>query len=175
VFTAILLCIVAAVTEKATTKILSEANNVSMSTRGALGRNLRNAEVIESMGMLDKIRQRWMVGAIKVLELQSVASSRAGLLTALSKIIRLSSQSLILGLGAYLVIERWRQLILLSAPGKVLLAPAANIIVLTTCSGKFQPIKNACCCLILKVVFSWKMPWLFRRAANCRCSKASIW
>jgi ATP-binding cassette, subfamily C, bacterial EexD len=106
VFTAILLCIVAVATEKATTKMLSEANNISMATRGALGRNLRNAEVIESMGMLDKIRQRWMVGAIKVLDLQAVASSRAGLLTALSKVIRISSQSLILGLGAYLTIER---------------------------------------------------------------------
>lgn len=106
VLTAILLCIVAAVTEKATTKILGEANTVSMATRGALGRNLRNAEVIESMGMLGKIRQRWMVGAVKVLDLQAVASSRAGLLTALSKVIRISSQSLVLGLGAYLVIER---------------------------------------------------------------------
>jgi ATP-binding cassette subfamily C protein EexD len=56
--------------------------------------------------MLDSIRDRWMIGALKVLEIQSVASSRAGLLTALSKVIRLSSQSLILGLGAYLVIER---------------------------------------------------------------------
>ncbi|MGZ5028596.1 MAG: type I secretion system permease/ATPase [Methylobacter sp.] len=106
VFTAILLCIVAAATEKATTKILSEANNVAMTTRNALGKNLRNAEVIESMGMLERIRQRWMLGAVKVLDLQAVASSRAGLLTALSKVIRLSSQSLILGLGAYLVIER---------------------------------------------------------------------
>lgn len=106
VFTAILLCIVAVATEKATTKILSEANNVAMTTRGVLGRNLRNAEVIESMGMLTKIMERWMTGAVKVLDLQAVASSRAGLLMALSKIIRLSSQSLILGLGAYLVIER---------------------------------------------------------------------
>lgn len=106
VFTGIALCIVALATEKATTKILSEANNVSMQTRGALGRNLRNAEVIESMGMLDSIRARWMIGALKVLELQAIASSRAGLLVALSKVIRLSSQSLILGLGAYLVIER---------------------------------------------------------------------
>ena len=106
IFTAILLCIVAAATEKATTKIISDANNVAMATRGALARNLRNAEIIESMGMLGRIRQRWMVGAVKVLDLQALASSRAGLLAALSKIIRLSSQSLILGLGAYLVIER---------------------------------------------------------------------
>lgn len=106
VFTAILLCMVAYATEKTTTKTLSEANNVSMSTRGMLAKNFRNAEVIESMGMLASIRERWMVGAVKVLNLQTLASSRAGLLTALSKIIRMSSQSLILGLGAYLVIER---------------------------------------------------------------------
>jgi ATP-binding cassette subfamily C protein EexD len=42
----------------------------------------------------------------QVLILQSIASSRAGLIAALSKVVRLSSQSLILGLGAYLVIER---------------------------------------------------------------------
>lgn len=106
VLTAILLCIVAAFTERSTSKILSEANNVSMATRGLLAKNLRNAEVIESMGMLGNIRQRWLTGALNVLDLQAIASSRAGLLTSLSKVIRLSSQSLILGLGAYLVIER---------------------------------------------------------------------
>ena len=106
VLTAILLCIVAAFTERSTSKILTEANNVAMATRGLLAKNLRNAEVIESMGMLGNIRQRWLTGAVNVLDLQAVASSRAGLLTSLSKVIRLSSQSLILGLGAYLVIER---------------------------------------------------------------------
>ena len=106
VLTAILLCIVAAFTERSTSKILSEANNIAMATRGLLAKNLRNAEVIESMGMLGNIRQRWLTGAVNVLDLQAIASSRAGLLTSLSKVIRLSSQSLILGLGAYLVIER---------------------------------------------------------------------
>ena len=106
VITAILLCSVAFANEKATTKTLTEANNVLMTTRAMLGKNLRNAEVIDSMGMLGNIRRRWQSGAIKVLDLQAAASSRAGLLTALSKIIRLCSQSLILGLGAYLVVER---------------------------------------------------------------------
>lgn len=103
--TAILLFLIAAITENSTTKILSEANSLSIATRSMLGRNLRNAEVIQSMGMLSKIRARWMLGAVKVLELQAIASSRAGLLSALSKFIRFASQSLILGLGAYLVIE----------------------------------------------------------------------
>ncbi|MEC4747740.1 type I secretion system permease/ATPase [Methylomicrobium sp. Wu6] len=106
IFTAILLSLVAVATEKATTKTLSEANDIAIATRGLLSKNLRNAEVIESMGMLGNLRRRWMEGSLKVLDLQAVASSRAGLLTALSKVIRLSSQSLILGLGAYLTIER---------------------------------------------------------------------
>lgn len=106
VLTAIILCMVAYATEKATSKTLTDANNLSIYTRGMLAKNFRNAEVIESMGMLANIRERWMEGATKVITLQALASSRAGLLTALSKVIRLSSQSLILGIGAYLVIER---------------------------------------------------------------------
>lgn len=103
--TAILICVVAIATEKFTSKILEDANVQSMATRSLLSRNLRNAEVIQSMGMLGKVRQKWAASALKVLELQAVASSRAGLLTALSKFIRIASQSLILGVGAYLVIN----------------------------------------------------------------------
>lgn len=106
VITAIVLCIVAYANEKFTSKTLSEANATAIATRNMLAQNLRNAEIIESMGMLGNIRRRWIEGAVKVLDLQAEASSRAGLLVALSKVIRMSSQSLILGLGAYLVIER---------------------------------------------------------------------
>ncbi len=103
--TAILLIIVAIVQEKATSKMLSEANNLSMAGRGLVNKNLRNAEVIESMGMLNNIQKRWLKSTNQVLVLQATASSRAGLISAVSKLIRLSSQSLILAVGAYLVIE----------------------------------------------------------------------
>jgi len=105
VFTAILLIIVAVVQEKATSKMLGEANNLAMAGRGLVNKNLRNAEVIESMGMLNNIQRRWLKGTNDVLVLQATASSRAGLISATSKLIRLSSQSLILAIGAYLVIE----------------------------------------------------------------------
>ncbi len=103
--TAILLIIVAIVQEKATSKMLGEANNLAMAGRGLVNKNLRNAEVIESMGMLSNIQKRWLKGTNQVLVLQATASSRAGLISAVSKLIRLSSQSLILAVGAYLVIE----------------------------------------------------------------------
>jgi len=103
--TSIILVIVAVIQEKSTGKLLGEANTLAMAGRGLVNKNLRNAEVIESMGMLRNIQTRWLEGAQQVLLLQATASSRAGLISGLSKVIRLSSQSLILGLGAYLVIE----------------------------------------------------------------------
>lgn len=106
IVTAIILVIVAIVNERSTAKTLDEANKMAMSGRMLLIKNLRNAEVIEAMGMLGSVRQRWQTTAEKVLVLQAVASSRSGLIAAASKVIRLTSQSLILGLGAYLVIER---------------------------------------------------------------------
>ena len=105
-FTAIVLVIIAFINEKVTSKTLSDANALALTGRSLVNANLRNAEVIESMGMLNNIRQRWVEGSYKILELQSKASSKAGLITGLSKTIRLSSQSLILGLGAYLVIQQ---------------------------------------------------------------------
>ncbi len=105
VATSIILIIIAIIQEKSTGKLLGEANTLAIAGRGLVNKNLRNAEVIESMGMLQNIRRRWVESTRQVLVLQATASSRAGLISGLSKVIRLSSQSLILGLGAYLVIE----------------------------------------------------------------------
>ena len=103
--TAIVLIIVAIIQEKSTAKMIGEANTMANIGRGLVNKNLRNAEVIESMGMLQHIQKRWVESTRQVLVLQATASSRAGLVSGLSKVIRMSSQSLILALGAYLVIE----------------------------------------------------------------------
>jgi ATP-binding cassette, subfamily C, bacterial EexD len=105
VATAILLIALAIINEKLTSKDLEEANKLAITGRNLVNKNLRNAEVIESMGMLENVRSRWIEGTRQILVLQATASSRAGLMSALSKLIRMSSQSLILALGAYLVIE----------------------------------------------------------------------
>ena len=103
--TAILLIIIAIVQEKSTAKMIGEANTMANKGRGLVNKNLRNAEVIESMGMLLDIQKRWVESTRQVLVLQATASSRAGLISGLSKVIRMTSQSLILAVGAYLVIE----------------------------------------------------------------------
>jgi len=104
VATSILLIIIAYIQEKSTHALLNDANNAAMVGRNLVNKNLRNAEVIDSMGMLPNIQHRWLSSTYKVLELQAIASSRAGVINAFSKLTRAASQSLILAVGAYLVI-----------------------------------------------------------------------
>lgn len=103
VVTAVVLVLLAILNEKMT-NFLEEANVLAITGRNLLTKNLRNAEVVEAMGMLVNVRKRWLDGTQRILVLQATASARAGLMTAISKLIRISSQSLILALGAYLVI-----------------------------------------------------------------------
>jgi len=92
--------------EKMTGAALKKANEQSIIARGLVNKNLRNAEVVESMGMLEGIRMRWKEGAQQVLLLQAKASTRAGAITSVSKTFRMLAQSLILGLGAYLALQQ---------------------------------------------------------------------
>ncbi|WP_256360501.1 ABC transporter transmembrane domain-containing protein [Methylomonas koyamae] len=143
VVTAILLVIVAYVQEKTTSRMLSEANGTAMNARNLVSKNLRNAEVLDAMGMLPNIQSRWLNSVHKVLRLQAIASSRAGLINAVSKLVRLSSQSLILALGAYLVIENEISSGLMIA-GSILLgrALAPIDIVIGTWKGFITPAAN---------------------------------
>ena len=102
--TAIILASLALITEKLTSKTMVEASSLSASGKGLLNRNLRNAEVVESMGMLDGIQSGWLNGSNKVLELQAKASATYGTVTSISKTIRVLAQSSVLGVGAYLVL-----------------------------------------------------------------------
>ncbi len=92
--------------EMATRTDLAEANRESIDATQFAHRNLRNAEVIESMGMLPRLRARWQSKQLRVLTLQSRASTKAGLINAFSRTYRLTIQSLVLGLGAYLAIHK---------------------------------------------------------------------
>jgi ATP-binding cassette subfamily C protein EexD len=106
IISVIILATLAVINEKVTGKMLAEANKENMGATQYTNKNLRNAEVVESMGMLARIRDRWQEKNRKVLALQGIASDRAGILTSMSKTIRLIVQSLVLGLGAYLAIQQ---------------------------------------------------------------------
>lgn len=102
---AVILLALACINEQSTGKVLAEANKESIGATLQTNKNLRNAEVIESMGMLDSLMSRWSLRHKKVLLLQSRASDRSGIITSISKTFRLIVQSLILGLGAYLAVS----------------------------------------------------------------------
>jgi len=84
----------------------AEAASRAASDTGAyLQAKLRNAEVLESMGMVHNLRAHWLRRHTGTLGLQSQSQSLAHRITAWSKFIRYSQQSLALGAGALLVIE----------------------------------------------------------------------
>jgi ATP-binding cassette subfamily C exporter for protease/lipase len=100
-----ILVLLAFVNEKVSKKPLAEANAMAIASGNLATNNLRNAEVIESMGMLPNLMARWFKLHGKFLHLQAEASEKAGTVGAITKFVQVSLQSLVLGFGALLVIE----------------------------------------------------------------------
>ncbi len=84
---------------------LAEASQLSLRSTNLASTNLRNAEVIEALGMLSALRHRWFGLHERFLNFQRIASERAASITALTKTVRMALQSLILGLGGWLAIQ----------------------------------------------------------------------
>ena len=84
---------------------LEESNKKYQNAASFLNGALRNSEVIQAMGMRENVKVRWMERYIDFSNEQTMASDEAGIWANLSKSLRMFFQSLILGLGAYLVIE----------------------------------------------------------------------
>lgn len=105
VVAALVLFSLAWATELATRKPLAEAQQMAAAANYFATTNLRNAEVIEAMGMLGNLKRRWLERQLKFLALQNEASDKAAVITATTKSVRIAVQSLVLGGGALLVIE----------------------------------------------------------------------
>ena len=103
---AILLILLAIWNERATHDDMESANRVSVENSNITARNLRNAEVVHALGMVPDLMGRWKEKQQKLIMLQAVASERGGLIAALSKTYRVTVQSLVLGLGAWLAIDK---------------------------------------------------------------------
>ena len=115
-FGAIVSFLLAWLNERSTKQGLAEANQAAMMGSSFATSNLRNAEVIEAMGMLPALRNRWKTMQDKLLHKQSEASDRAGFISAAIKFWRLTMQSAVLGIGALLVLEN------LASPGVMIAA-----------------------------------------------------
>jgi len=101
----LLLVSLAYLNEVVSKKPLSQANSMAVAAGTLANNNLRNAEVIEAMGMLPNLMSSWFKLHSRFIQLQAEASEKAGIIGAATKFSRVSLQSLILGLGALLVLE----------------------------------------------------------------------
>lgn len=92
--------------EKVTNKKMQDANMEANVANGQLISSLRNAEVIEAMGMTRNVRDLQQERSDRVLTLQTEASNTAGAITSFSRTFRQIVQSLMIGLGALLVLQQ---------------------------------------------------------------------
>ncbi|MDN3565239.1 type I secretion system permease/ATPase [Paeniroseomonas aquatica] len=92
--------------EVSTSALLKEANTAAMSSQRRADAISRNAEVIDSMGMLPSVIGRWRESVAAMTAPQQRAADRAALLVAATKFFRLGVQIAILGVGAYLVLQQ---------------------------------------------------------------------
>jgi len=92
-------------TERTTGKLLSAAQFAGMNAQRYAGSSLSNAQVIESMGMWQTVRERWLARQREMLRFQAMASDTAGTGAAISKSIQILQGSLVLGMAAWLTLE----------------------------------------------------------------------
>lgn len=98
------LAVLAVVNHRVTGKALATANKENVASNVITTKTLRNAEVIESMGMLETLMNRWAKRQRNIMLLQSEASDKGGVVSSISKTFRTWSQSIMLAIGAYLVV-----------------------------------------------------------------------
>jgi ATP-binding cassette subfamily C exporter for protease/lipase len=132
-FCAIILVIVTWLNERATSTPLREAIQSAAVAQTFAEASLRNAHVIEAMGMLDAVHAKWEKIQNKFLGFQATASEGGGLWTSMSKATQLVTGSLLLGLGAWLQMNNMlnggaSMMIIASVIGGRLLAPLAQLV-----------------------------------------------
>lgn len=68
--------------------------------------SLRNAHVVHAMAMMQGLLRRWSGTRVEAIKQEHLVAEKTAGLSSLVRFLRLSMQSLVLGLGAWLVIDR---------------------------------------------------------------------
>ena len=130
---AVLQVLVGILNERGTTPHLRGASRSAIGAQVYADGTLRNAEVIESMGMLRDIHARWLKKQREFLGLQAKASDNAGGFQAISKFLQTTMGSLLLGMGAWLLLDNKLaggagMMIMASVLGGRMLAPLVQVV-----------------------------------------------
>lgn len=88
-----------------TAGLLRQANVVAMASQRRADSVIRNAEVIDSMGMMGLVVRRWQEGLSSVHFAHGRAADRTGIVMGATRFVRLGVQIAVLGMGALLVLE----------------------------------------------------------------------
>ena len=128
--------------ERGTQPPLSAANRSAIAAQQYADSSLRNAQVIEAMGMLRNVHRRWIARQREFLGLQATASDSGGYYQALSKFLQNTVGSMLLGLGAWLLLRNELNggaayMIVGSIVGGRVLAPLVQIV------AQWQAVVNA--------------------------------
>ncbi len=97
---AILLTALAFVNEWVTKKPLRDANSTAIMARDIAATQTRNAEVVQAMGMMDRLRNRWQGTYDQYLGHQGIANERSSLWTSFSKAYEQGEAALLTTLDA---------------------------------------------------------------------------
>lgn len=103
---AVLLVCLAIANELGTRAGLKTANQAAVKSYSTTESTLRNAEVIQAMGMQPGLMARWSRDRATVLGYQALSSDRSAFFQAAIKFSRMVLQVVMLSAGAWLVIER---------------------------------------------------------------------
>ena len=101
---AVVLLSLAIVNEFTTRGLLQRSGGAHIEAMQQAECAVRNASVIEAMGMKSNLVRRWQENNDKAVKFQALASLRAGRIAALSKMIRQGLQMGVLGFGAWFVL-----------------------------------------------------------------------
>ena len=102
---AVVLFLLTLTNEWSTGRLLRGANAASLAAQRRADAIVRNAEVIDSMGMMGDVIRRWQEATARVVPAQVAAADRAGWIMGTTKFVRLGVQVGVLGLGALLVLD----------------------------------------------------------------------
>jgi ATP-binding cassette subfamily C protein len=103
---AIILVGLTLITEFLSRQPASEAMGLAARRNDLAATSRRNAEVLVAMGMSGRLTRRWSAANEKYLEGNQRASDVTGGLGAVAKVLRMTLQSVVLAVGAYLVIHQ---------------------------------------------------------------------
>jgi len=106
-FAAAVLIVLAVVNERVTKRPMMDANEVARENLTLTERNLRNVEVVSSMGMLGGLHKRWREKQNTTLYHQEISSNVAGSIMAATKTFRIIAQLGAMGMGAFLTVSQW--------------------------------------------------------------------